>query len=686
MKTDLDARPRVRTGVEYVRRESRGEIQYILRLPDSHKYFQFGETEAGLIRLMDGSRSAEQIAAAAAESLGVRVSAGQIADFAHRLKRQGIVERTPAEKHLLLMEHLRSDRKVRTRRATQGSVLRLRFSLGDPDRLFDRAIMPLSWMWSPQFVAVSLVLFTAYAAITLTRFEDVWRGTVDLYMLESGASAVILFLALFLVLGAIHELAHGLTTKRFGGRVHEIGLMLLYFSPALFCNTNDAWTFHQRSRRLWVTFAGPWIDLLIAAVASIVWVGTEPGTAIHLIAFLTSLAAGLASLLTNLNPLLPLDGYYALSDWLEIPNLRRRSFEYWRWMGRHYVLGMDSPPPRLTPRERRVFRIYGLLAIGYSVAIAVLGGLWVVVLLSRFIGPWAWLGAAVVLGGMVIRSRGRVSSVAAAALTFWRGSRRVRQLAAAAGGLALLAILLFVLPWTFRAKGPFTVMAAPRTQVHAEVAGILDKLYFESGDTVSAGDTLFTLWNPELELLAIDQAILVERLRLERSRSTARGDLPSAATAEAALEEALKTLRVLERRQERQTATAPISGVVLGYRLHERLKERVQAGDLLFELAAFDGRQALVRVPTAQAGGLATGQQAHMKLTAAPGLEFESAVSTVAPAAEEGWIELVIPLPAADWQPLPGMTGRAKVAMWRGTIAEAVGRKLRQTMRMDLWL
>jgi putative peptide zinc metalloprotease protein len=562
----------------------------------------------------------------------------------------------------------------------------LRFSLGDPDRLFGRAITPLAWMWSPRFVGASLLLFAIYAAITAARFEDVTRGTVDLYLFRSGASAVVLFLALFLVLGVIHELAHGLTTKRFGGRVHEIGLMLLYFSPALFCNTNDAWTFQRRSHRLWVTFAGPWIDLLIAALASIVWIGTEPGTAIHLVAFLTSLAAGIASLLTNLNPLLPLDGYYALSDWLEIPNLRRRSFEYWGWIGRRYVLGMDTPPPRLTPRERRVFRLYGGLALAYSVAIAVLGGFWVVILLSKLIGPWAWLGVAVGFGGLVMRSRGRMTSIAAAAFTSWRGNRRVRRISVAAAGVALLAGLTFVLPWTFRAKGHFTVTAVPRMQIHAEVGGILDRLHVVSGDTVRTGDTLFTLWNPRLESLSAEQRALVERLRLERSRSTAAGDLSSAATAEAALSEALEAQRVLERRRERLTLRAPIDGVVLGYRLRERLKARVQPGDLLVEVAALDGREARVQVPTTQAGGLAPGQTAHVKLTAVPRLKFEGAVSTVASAAEDGWIELVIPLPAAGWQPLPGMTGRAKVVMWRGTIAEAIGRKLRQTVRMDVWL
>lgn len=685
MKTTLDARPRVRHGLEYVRREYHGKVQYILRLPDTHKYFQFGESEARLIQLMDGSRSAEEIAAEAEISLGLKVSGGQVADFAHRLKRQGIIQRTPAEQHLMAMEHLRVERKVRTRRRTKGSLLRLRLSLGDPDRLFGRTVGRIGWIWSPQFVVLSLLLFVVLTAIVTARFDEMWGGTLELYRLESGA-AVAMFVGAFLLLGGTHELAHGLTTKRFGGRVHEIGVMLLYFSPALFCNTNDAWTFERRSQRLWVTFAGPWSDLLIASVAGITWVFTEPGTLIHQVAFVTALAGGFLSLLTNLNPLVPLDGYYALSDWLEIPNLRRRAFDYWGWLGRRYGLGLETRPPRLTPRERRVFQLYGGLALAYSVAFAAVGAFWLFSLLGKLIGPWAWTVALAVIGSFLVRWQGRARSVASALVTLWRGGRMRRRLSLALASLVLAAALPFVIPWTFRAKGPVTIVAVPRIQIHAETGGILERLYVREGDSVRAGTPLIELWNPQLEAATAEQRAAIERLRLRRSRATARGDLASAAGSEARLAEALEALRVLEAQRSRLIVSAPIDGVILGYRLHERTGQRIRAGDLLFEIASLRGRQARVRVPTRLAGGLSPGQIARLRLSAAPHLEFSAPVSSVAPAAEEGWVELQATLPAGPWQPLPGMTGRAKVARWRGTLAEAIGRKLRQTLRTDLWL
>ena len=391
MTSALEARPKLRDDIKIVRRETHGQVHYIVKQPLEGKYYQFGEVEVGLMRLMDGERTPEGIADAADSTLGVRPPAGQIADFAQKLKRMGIVERTQAEQHLMLMEHLRTQRRIRARGRTQGSILRLRFSIGDPDRLFEWIVARIRWAWSPPFVIASLGLFAVYFFIIVTRRQELWDGMVGLFTLSGfGVWDWILLYVAFLAIAIPHELGHGLTTKYFGGEVHEIGAMLFYFNPALFCNTSDAWTFERRSHRLWVTAAGPWIQLMLAALAGIVWVTTEPDTFINTFAFLTFLVGGVASVLGNMNPLLPLDGYYALSDWLEVPSLRPRAFEYWNWIGKRLMLGLDVAEPAVTPRERRIFIIYGGLALLYTVFVTVISFIWLIAVLGRFLGPWVW--------------------------------------------------------------------------------------------------------------------------------------------------------------------------------------------------------------------------------------------------------------------------------------------------------
>ncbi|MEN8145818.1 MAG: hypothetical protein ABFS14_12815, partial [Gemmatimonadota bacterium] len=358
MTTALELRPKLHSDVKIVRREVKGVVHYVVREPTENKYFQFDPVVITLMRLMDGERTPEEIADAAAETLGARPSAGVVADFAQKLKRMGIVERSPAEQHLMLQERLRRKRKIRSKQRAQSSILRLEFSYGDPDRVFGRMQQALRWMWTPGFVAVSMLFFATYFIVTTTRWQAFAEGTIALYTLNGiGPWDIVLLIVITTIITIIHELGHGLTTKAHGGEVRDWGAMLFYFSPAFYCDTSDAWTFQKRAHRLWTTFGGPWIELMLATVAGVVWALTEPGTFVNWVAFLTFLTGGLSSIFSNMNPLIPLDGYYALADWLEMPNLRGAAFEYWGWLFKRHVLAVDAKEPKVTPRERRIFLV-----------------------------------------------------------------------------------------------------------------------------------------------------------------------------------------------------------------------------------------------------------------------------------------------------------------------------------------
>jgi len=688
VSTALETRPKLKGGVKIVRREIHGKIHYVVKEPSEQKYFQFGEMEVGLMRLMDGKRTPSDIAIAASNTLGTRPPAGQVADFAQKLKRLGLVERTPVEQHLMLVERLRSDRKVRARRRTKGSILRLRFSIGDPDSLFESIVNRMRWAWSPRFVIASLALFGIYFVILFSRWNEFWSATFGLYTLSGfGVWDYVILYGLFFGIGSIHELGHGLTTKAFGGEVREIGGMVLYFSPALFCNTNDAWTFESRARRLWVTFAGPWIEMLVGSIAAIVWITTEPGTFVNTLAFLTFLSGGIMAVLANMNPLLPLDGYYALSDWLEIPNLRRRAFEYMAWVGKKYGLGMDVAEPGVTPRERRVFVAYGTAALLYSALFLALGVLWLILVAGRFLGPLVWFILLLGAAKAVVRFAGRGQALATAATTTWRagflGGRRAALLLAAA---VLLIGLPFILPWTSRVTGEFHVEGLPRALVRAEVEGTLDRWHVDGGDTVAAGAPIATLWNPGLDAEFRSYEARVERLKLARAGAEANGDLTAAASTRAVLDEAQRELAVLRARRDRLVVRAPVDGVVLGHRLRERLGRALDEGDLLVEVASTRHRRARVSVPPKRAGEVAEGQTVVLRLESRPELKFVTLVSAVTPAAEGGWLVADVLIPSGEWQPEPGMTGIAKIRTVRGTIAQAIARAVRRTIRVDLWL
>jgi len=239
----------------------------------------------------------------------------------------------------------------------RGNLLYLRFKFFDPNRLLGQLVSRLSFLYTPQFVMCSAALIFLAMGITITNRAEFSEHLDRLYR----ASAVLLLVVTVFMVLVAHEFAHGLTCRHFGGEVHEIGFLLIYFQPAFYCNVSDAWLFPEKSKRLWVAFAGPYFELFIWALATLLWRVTDVETWVNRVAFVVMASSGIKTLI-NFNPLIKLDGYYLLSDYLEIPNLRRKSFRY---IGSLLKRLMGSTVERIqppAPRERRIYLTYGLVA------------------------------------------------------------------------------------------------------------------------------------------------------------------------------------------------------------------------------------------------------------------------------------------------------------------------------------
>ena len=161
----------------------------------------------------------------------------------------------------------------------------------------------------------------------------------------------------------LHEFAHGLTCKRHGGEVHEVGFLMLLLMPCFYCNVSDAWLFREKSKRLWVTFAGGYFELFLWALAVFAWRLTMPDTLVNRLAFLVLSVCGVQTLF-NFNPLIKLDGYYLLSDWLEVPNLQQRALGHFKGWLRAAALGRGRGRP--TEPRGRLLLAYGLVSLLYS--------------------------------------------------------------------------------------------------------------------------------------------------------------------------------------------------------------------------------------------------------------------------------------------------------------------------------
>ncbi len=259
------------------------------------RLFRLGRAEAFIAEQLDGSTGLDEIRSKTERELGCCLTPATLEQFVASLRQWGLLEaedRRPAE--------------ARRRPLVRGNLLYLRLKAFDPDRLLDRLAPRLAFLFTPAFVLLSsLGVAAAFAAVMLHRslFQ---RDLGNLWRLYSPILAWAAVVAATLV----HELAHAITCKHFGGQVREMGVMLIYFQPALYCNVSDAWLFPRKAHRLWVSFAGVYADMLVASLATLAWSLADRNAWLHYVAMVIMLSAGIRTLF-NVNPLIRLDGYYA---------------------------------------------------------------------------------------------------------------------------------------------------------------------------------------------------------------------------------------------------------------------------------------------------------------------------------------------------------------------------------------
>jgi putative peptide zinc metalloprotease protein len=340
--------PKLRKDLIFSRQQAAGETCFVVKDPVRGNYFRFREAERFIIEQFDGETSLETIQQRAEEKFGATLPMETLRGFVLNLSKSGFLETGKQGERLS-----RSRGKQRVR----GSLLYLRFQAFDPDRLFTRLAQKVWFFHTPHFVIFSAALILAAMGVAITHWSEISQDVDRFYQV----SAIPLIMLTVFVVVAAHEFAHGLTCKHFGGEVHEVGFILIYFQPAFYCNVSDAWLFAEKSQRLWVGFAGPFFELFLWSIATFLWLITNVDTLINFISLIVMASSGIKTLL-NFNPLIKLDGYYLLSDYLEMPNLRRRAFRYIgdgiKRLSGMAVGEIESP----TPRERRIYLIYGLIA------------------------------------------------------------------------------------------------------------------------------------------------------------------------------------------------------------------------------------------------------------------------------------------------------------------------------------
>jgi putative peptide zinc metalloprotease protein len=537
-----DTRPKLRPEVTVQRQFVREERWYLLLNAANSRQFRLNHRAYDFLGRCDGTRTVQTVWDALLEQLRDDApTQGEVIEMLAELERQDLLAHDgPVDASTLVRR-----RDERAQKKTQRFVnpLALRVTLGDPSALLAKCPALPKLL----FNGVTLWAWLGAMALALLVAAPQWRN-LSTHAAEYMGTPRYLFLAwlVFPFLKSLHELAHALSVRRWGGEVHEVGFTLFVLVPAPYVDASAASAFTRRYQRFVVGAAGMMAELAVGALALLVWMNAEPGL-IRDSAFVTLFIATVSTLMFNGNPLLRFDAYYLLCDALDLPNLGTRSKMWWRSVMVRALGGKSTAGGLLASGgEAKWLFLYAPLSLAAQMTVSVVLVLW----LGGSSTVLAVL-AALVLGFLLVIKPG-----ASTAAAVWKsavpdaGRTRAAAAAAIAGVTVILALCAVPLPFHTVATG--VVWPPEQARVRPGTDGFIAEFQARDGDWVVPGQILFVLDDPALHA---EHGRLVNRLeQLHASRYSAFAQAP--ADARQAEEEIIRAEAELKRIGQRIASLA----------------------------------------------------------------------------------------------------------------------------------
>ncbi len=377
-----------------------------------------------------------------------------------------------------------------------------------------------------------------------------------------------------------HELGHGVICKRLGGQVPEFGAMLLVLVPSPYVDATAAWAFKSKWQRMAVGAGGMIFELFVAAIAAFVWLRTPEGSTLHQVAYNVLFLSSVATVVFNANPLMRFDGYYILSDWLEVPNLAHRSNQMLKFLFQKHVYRVrGAVPPTGVLSEAVILLVYGVAAMAYrmflfiSISLYVMGKMFA---LGLFLAVWT-------AATWFILPVGRFAHWLATNTSVQDRRTRVWGTTAALTAAAILLVGVIPLPDHRRADGVGVLEPVHRSTLFSAADGFVASAHVRPGQRVKKGDAIVTM---ESDRLVAERRHAVAQLQEAESRrdaSVARNIAESQVASDYC-----RTLRehlgLIDQRLAGLTIVAPHDGVIVTNDPATLVGAFVNKGDMLCEV------------------------------------------------------------------------------------------------------
>lgn len=469
--------------VHFYQHTYRGKPWVIIADQQNETYFRCSSDAEHFLALLDGSRNVEQALTETRQSQSSNLQQQDILLLIANLKSAGLLQDDAVTDgdNVQLPPRPAPNRWL--------SPFAIKFPLFDPDRLLQET----GHFFKPLFSPVALYIWFGMALLALATVILNWQALAEHSAARFADPRNLLwYWLLYPLVKGLHEFGHAYATRRWGGAVHEMGIMLLVFFPVPYVDSSAAHRFSSNHQRLLVCAAGIMVEVFLASLALLLWVNTDHGL-VHDLAFDIVVIGGVSTLLFNANPLLRFDGYYLLSELIEIPNLGTRSDQYLGYLFKHYILNIPGiRSPVTAAGEIKWLVIYGICARIYRAMISLVIALWVA-------GKFLVIGILLALWGVtsqilypLIRSFYRLIPVVLQA-------NRLPRFTAVFAIFSIVILTSLLIPLRYSTYSEGVVSLPENALIRAGADGIVTRVELADGEPVENDAVILQLENMELE-------------------------------------------------------------------------------------------------------------------------------------------------------------------------------------------
>jgi putative peptide zinc metalloprotease protein len=364
----------------------------------------------------------------------------------------------------------------------------------------------------------------------------------------------------WILVKVMHELGHALALHSIGRKCHEMGVMLLAFIPCLYCNVSDVWLEPNRWKRMLVSAAGIYVEIMIACLCLPLWLWSRDGP-VQTLLFAVMIGCSLNTVLINGNPLLRYDGYYLFSDWFEIPNLAEKARQSLSSKLR-FLFFEDSP----APDAGSFLDVYAVASVVYRWFVLAM----IATVIYMFFRSRELPGLGIVVAGLMVA----MTVLPPLAITVRRFSNQLATAGLRTGRTVLLVTFMIAMAWVvawwpIRTRVVALGITALDTEgvVYAPDNGRIE-WNVQSGQRVSRGDPLATIESKSLQFEICKQQQRVAELQLglqnlELLQKQGAENAIEIELQESQLKNAVAIQSQLENQREQLAIRAPSSGKLI---------------------------------------------------------------------------------------------------------------------------